>query len=268
MQQLPRCETLDLELTRGWLTIWFNDPARRNPLTAARVTEISTLCAALNRRSDIRGVVFRGSGGIFCAGGDLKAFQTAFQGSADRTAVYDASLEAGEMFAALASLPQFTVMVVEGAAMAGGLGLACTGDLVIAEAGARFALSETRIGLTPAQIAPYLVARLGMVTARRLMMTGAVFDTARARALGLVDEVVEGPDGVLEALKLLHEELRPAAPGAVAAIKAQLIVLPGQSPEARARTAADSFADRMLSDEGREGIASFFEKRKPSWAME
>ncbi|MGD9865686.1 MAG: enoyl-CoA hydratase-related protein, partial [Pseudodonghicola sp.] len=150
----------------------------------------------------------------------------------------------------------------------GGLGLACTGDLVIAEAGARFALSETRIGLTPAQIAPYLVARLGMVTARRLMMTGATLDTDRARALGLVDEVAHGADGVLEALQLVHAELRPAAPGAVAAIKAQLAVLPQQSPEERRQTAAESFAGRMLSDEARDGIASFFENRKPVWARE
>jgi len=265
--ELPAFDTLDLELADRWLTVWFNDPARRNPLTAARTAELLALAGHLADRRDIRGVVFRGRGGVFSAGGDLKAFQAAFQGQADREAVRCASLEGGAMFNALARLPQFTVMVIEGAAMAGGLGLAATGDLVIAEAGARFSLSETRIGLTPAQIAPHLVARLGMVVARRLMLTGTMMDAPRAQALGLVDELVEGEAGIAAALVRARADLAAAAPGAVAAIKAQLALLPGQTPEERATFAADSFADRMLSAEGREGIAAFFEKRKPGWAQ-
>ena len=264
--ELPRTETLDLELAQGWLTIWFNDPERRNPLTAARVAEITALCAHLQGRRDIRGVVFRGRGGIFCAGGDLKAFQDVFQSGADRDAVQIASREAGVMFDAVARLPQFTVMAVEGAAMAGGLGLACAGDQVVAADGARFALSEVRIGLTPAQIAPHLVARLGMTCARRLMLTGAMMDASRAWALGLVDDLVEGPEGIADALDRARIDLAGAAPGAVAAIKAQLAGLPTQTAEQRIAAAAESFADRMLSDEARDGIASFFEKRKPAWA--
>ncbi|MDK3020166.1 enoyl-CoA hydratase/isomerase family protein [Pseudodonghicola flavimaris] len=269
MTALPPTKHLDLELDdgAGWLTVWFNDPARRNPLSAARAADLIRLAAHLQDRGDIRGVVFRGRGGVFSAGGDLKAFQQVFQGGADREAVLAASLEGGRMFRAIAGLPQFTVMLIEGAAMAGGLGLAACGDLVIAEAGARFSLSETRIGLTPAQIAPYLVARLGMVAARRLMLTGTVMTADRARELGLVDEIATGQAGIGAALARAREDLRPAAPGAVAAIKAQLARMPLQDDAARMQTAAESFAGRMLSDEGREGIAAFFEKRAASWAV-
>lgn len=235
---------------------------KRNPLTNARVDALIKLCAAL-QTAPIRGVTFRGRGGIFCAGGDLKSFKTVFQGGASKDDVVALSLRAADLFDAVAALPQFTVMAVEGAVMAGGFGLACIGDMVIASQGTKFSLSETRIGLTPAQIAPFVVSRLGMPAARRLMLTGAMLDTDTARQVGLVDYVVADMD---RALAEQQAKVMAAAPVALATIKKQLAALPLQTRAEQRQMAADTFADRMLSDEAREGISAFFDKRKPNWA--
>ncbi|SPJ28037.1 enoyl-CoA hydratase/isomerase family protein [Falsiruegeria mediterranea] len=259
---LPTSQHLELEQDGPWLTVWFNEPEKRNPLTNDRVEALIELCSAL-QTAPFRGVTFRGSGGIFCAGGDLKSFKTVFQGGATKDDVVALSLRAADLFDAVAALPQFTVMAVEGAVMAGGFGLACIGDMVIAAQGTKFSLSETRIGLTPAQIAPFVVARLGMPAARRMMLTGAMLDTDAAQAVGLVDQVTDDMDAALTAQ---HKKVLAAAPQALATIKRQLAALPFQTRDEQRQMAADTFADRMLSDEAREGISAFFDKRKPNWA--
>lgn len=261
---LPVSDHYELEQAGPWLTVWFNAPQARNPLTTERVRDLLSLCATL-RDSDLRAVVFRGRGGVFCAGGDLKAFQGVLQGSASHADVVALSLQAADLFDAVAGLPQLTVMAVEGAAMAGGLGLACCGDMVLAEETARFALSEVRLGLTPAQIAPFVAARLGMRAARRLMLSGESVSGERARDIGLTDRLV--PSGGMDAaLDELRRRMAPAAPQALAAIKRQLADLPRQSRSEQRQAAAESFASALLSDEAREGIAAFLEKRKPRWA--
>jgi isohexenylglutaconyl-CoA hydratase len=261
---LPNSPHLELEQDGAWLTVWFNEPEKRNPLTGERVAALLALCTAL-QTSDIRGVTFRGKGEIFCAGGDLKAFKSVFQGGASERDIIDMSLQAADLFDAVAALPQFTVMAVEGAAMAGGFGLACVGDMVIATERAKFSLSETRIGLTPAQIAPFVVTRLGLPTARRLMLTGAAFDSAQAHDMGMVDQIVQA-DGLDTALARVRSNVLAAAPAALAAIKQQLAQMPFQTRDQQRQMAAESFAGRMLSDEAREGISAFFDKRKPKWA--
>lgn len=259
---LPVSDHLELEQDGAWLTVWFNEPEKRNPLTGERVEALIDLCAAL-QSAPIRGVTFRGRGGVFCAGGDLKSFKTVFQGGASKDDIVALSLRAADLFDAVAALPQFTVMAVEGAVMAGGFGLACIGDAVIATPGTKFSLSETRIGLTPAQIAPFVVARLGMPAARRLMLAGAMLDTDAALQVGLVDQVTDDMDA---ALADQQAKVLAAAPKALATIKHQLAALPFQTRAEQRQMAADTFADAMLSDEAREGISAFFDKRKPNWA--
>ncbi len=266
MVSLPATDTLDLELDGEWLTVWFNEPEKRNPLTEERAGEIRVLCAALEGRRDIRGVTFRGRGGIFCAGGDLKAFKSVFQGKGSREDVIAMSLGAGEMLDAVNNLEQVTVMAIEGAAMAGGFGLACAGDVVIARSDARFALTETTIGLSPAQIAPFVIARLGARAARRLMLTAASFDGTSAVAFGLADETVDDEAALNAALAAVIRQVLRCAPGAVADTKRLLLDLPGLGRKEQRHMAAENFANRMMSEEGREGVASFVEKRKPRWA--
>ncbi|MEM9726223.1 MAG: enoyl-CoA hydratase-related protein [Pseudomonadota bacterium] len=266
MTEFPDFDALDLEFAEEWLTVWFNQPEARNPLTTERSADLQRLCAHLQDRRDVRGVVFRGRGGVFCAGGDLKAFKTVFQGGADLQDVKAMSRDAGGLFDAVDRLPQFTVMAIEGAAMAGGLGLACCGDMVIAEAEAKFALTEVAIGVTPAQIASFVMRRLGMPTARMLMLSAQRFPAAGALTIGLADRVVTGSAEMEEALSSVRAQLRSCAPGAVAETKALILNAPWLDRAAQVDAAAASFARCMLSDEGREGVASFVEKRKPSWA--
>ena len=265
MTDLPQTQALDLELDRGWLTVWFNQPEIRNPLTVDRVRELCELCDLLADRRDIRGVTFRGRDGIFCAGGDMKSFRSVFQ-SGRHEDVVTMSLEGAALFDAVNALPQVTVMAVEGAAMAGGFGLACVGDVVIAEAEARFALTETTIGLTPAQISPFVLQRLGAREGRRLMLLASVLGAEEAATIGLADMVTAGAEAMDTAIDGIRKQVERCAPGAVAATKQLLLALPGLSRQEQKHAAAENFAERMLSDEGREGVASFLEKRKPKWA--
>lgn len=265
MTGLPETKALDLELDGSWLTVWFNEPDNRNPLTEARVTDLLALCAALEDRRDIRAVVFRGRGGVFCAGGDLKSFKAALQGGGEHRDVLSLSLTAARVFDAVNGLPQITVMAVEGAAMAGGFGLVCVGDIVVADAAARFGLPETTIGLTPAQISPFVVQRLGHREGRRLMLLASTVSGQETVDIGLVDTLVSGAIEMDAALSDLRRQVGRCAPGAVAETKRLIVSLPVLSPEERVQMAAEIFAERVLSDEGREGVASFLEKRPPNW---
>lgn len=265
MTGLPETKALDLELDGYWLTVWFNEPDNRNPLTEDRVRDLLALCAALEDRRDIRGVVFRGRGGVFCAGGDLKSFKAALQRNGDHLDIMTLSLTAARMFDAVNALPQITVMAVEGAAMAGGFGLACAGDIVVADSAALFGLPETTIGLTPAQITPFVVQRLGRREGRRLMLLASTLSGQETVELGLVDTLVSGEDEMDAAIAALRRQVGRCAPGAVAETKRLIVSLPELSQEERAQMAAEIFAARVLSNEGREGVASFLEKRPPNW---
>lgn len=265
MAELPQTSAIDLDLQDEWLTIWFNEPEKRNPLSEVRSRDLMAVCEALADRRDIRGVTLRGRGGVFCAGGDLKAFSSVFQGTGDREATMAMSRAGGQLFDAINELPQVTVMAVEGAAVAGGLGLVCAGDVVVVEKTTKFSLTETMIGLSPAQIAPFIIARLGLRLARRLMLTGASFDGVGAVEMGLADEVADGVDGVDEAIAAARKQVIRCAPGAVADTKKLIHSVIGQTRAEQIELAAGVFADRIHSDEGREGVSSFIEKRKPRW---
>ncbi|MGM0585549.1 MAG: enoyl-CoA hydratase/isomerase family protein [Pseudomonadota bacterium] len=264
---LPQTETLKLELEDGWLTIRLNRPEVRNALSQEMTAELRAVVDAVAPDRSVRGVTLRGEGGIFCAGGDIKGFRANFHGegaSAEETAA--ANARGGELFDALNELPQVLVVLIEGAAIAGGLGMACTGDVVAVTRDARFAVTETSIGIPPAQIAPFVVARIGQPAARRLMLTGARFDGAEAGRIGLADHVAEDAAGLEAYEAAIRKQVRRCAPGANAATKEILMAAPRLSrPEMRA-FAAGRFAACMMSEEGREGVASFLEKRKPAWA--
>jgi isohexenylglutaconyl-CoA hydratase len=163
-------------------------------------------------------------------------------------------------------MPQVVVILVEGAAIAGGLGLACAGDLVVVTRESRFALTETTLGIAPAQIAPFVVQRMGLSVARRLMLTAARFDGEQAQRIGLADQVVDDVDALDEAEQKIRTRVMRCAPGANAMTKELLLATTRLEPQAMLDLAAERFAEGMLSDEGREGILAFIEKRKPSWS--
>ena len=268
INNLPETRTIDQQLDRGWLTLWFNTPENRNALSSELSAELMAVIEAVRPRRDIRGVTLRGRNGIFCSGGDLKGFKTDMQGKGDRGAVIEASCQAGALFDAVNSLPQIVVVIVEGAAMAGGFGLVCCADVVVVTTDARFALTETTLGIPPAQIARFVVQRLGLSTARRLMLTAARFKGAEAQALGLADFVAASVADLEPIEAAIREQVLRCAPQANAATKALVLATQNTAPEAMTQLAAESFADCMLGDEAREGIAAFIEKRKPVWAGE
>ena len=266
MTTLPATDSVQCELAQGWLTVWFNQPERRNPLTDEVVADLQRICDALQDSRDIRGLTLRGRGGFFCAGGDLKGFQTMATASSDDVIAMSETI--GRLLYTLDRLPLVTVAVIEGAAMAGGLGVACCCDVTIGTADARFAFSETRIGISPAQIARYVVQKCGHATGRRLMLSAARFQGEEAAALGLLNIVVPDTDSLEAAEARIRADVLACAPGAVAATKTLIRTLPDLPDEQKMRFAAENFTACLKGEEGVEGVASFLEKRKPSWHQE
>ena len=263
MTVLPKTRSVQLELEEGWLTVWFNQPERRNPLTDDVVDDLETICAAVENDRAIRGVTFRGRGGFFCAGGDLKSFNAIASGA--REQAMRTSTRVGDVLADLNALPQVTVALIEGAAMAGGLGLACCCDVSIGMNDAKFAFSETRIGITPAQIARYVLQKCGYATGRRLMLTAARFSGEEALAIGVLDTVVGSAQELEAEERAVRADVLGCAPGAVAACKALIIGMPQTPDDEKVSYAAENFSRCLQGDEGKEGVAAFVEKRKPLW---
>ena len=265
---LPEVTALDLDQADEWLTIWFNEPDSRNALTQQLTDDLLAVLDAVRDSHEVRGITLRGRHGIFCSGGDLKSFRSNLQNQSDPDAVMAASKRGARIFDTVNTMPQVVIAVVEGAAMAGGFGLACCADVAIVHADAKFAFTETAIGLTPAQIAPFVIQKLGLATARRLMLTAARFDGRTATELGFADILAETPEDIETAELTIRRQVLRSAPGAVADIKSLIRDLPDLERAAQIEAAAKNFTGRMLSDEGREGVASFLEKRKPNWVRE
>lgn len=270
MPQLPATTAIELELKSGWLTIWFNQPENRNALSVELTADLIATLTAIRDDRSVRGVTLRGRGGIFCSGADLKAFNSGHKsaGGPSREAIIQQSRRGAGMFDLVNTMPQVVIAIVEGAAMAGGFGLACCADVVICDAAAKFAMTETAIGLSPAQISPFVIQKLGYATARRLMLTAARFDAREAHDLGFADFVADGSEA-LEAIEMqIRKQVLKCAPGAVAGAKELIRAMPNLHRDGQVQAAAENFADRMLSDEAKEGVASFVEKRKPKWAVD
>jgi isohexenylglutaconyl-CoA hydratase len=267
MNVFPKTTHIQLERESDWLTVWLNRPQARNALSAGMIDELMTTLELVRADRALRGLTVRGRGGVFCAGGDLKEFEATFQGDAQKPEdVAAANRVAGDLFDRIDRLPQVVLMLVEGAAIAGGLGMLCAADYVVVTQAAQFALTETTLGIPPAQIAPFVAQRIGLPAARRIMLTAARFAGAAAGELGLADEVVEDAEALSAAEQRVRQRVRQCAPGANAATKDILLATTRLDRESIREFAADRFAACMLGDEGREGIAAFIEKRRPKWA--
>lgn len=194
-------------------------------------------------------------------------FRTVFQDGASREDIVDSNASFGRLLRGVRALPQLFVVAIEGAAMAGGLGLSCIADVVITTASARFALSEVTLGIPPAQITPLVIQRVGASEARRLLLTAQRFDGSEARRLGFAHQVVADSAGLEAALVALLEDARRGAPGAIALTKEIIAASAALEPDALVQFSAERFADAMLGEEAREGMAAFAAKRQPQWAQ-
>ena len=176
MADLPETKDLILEPKGSVLTIWFNRAEAKNSLSGEMINEIHAVLDAAAQDTSLRTIIIRGKGGIFCAGADIKGFKSGLQDVEPNAAeVAHGNRLFGDLMIKLNEQPQTVIMLVEGAAIGGGLGLCCVGDVTIVTRDAKFRLSETSLGIPPAQIGPFVTERVGLTQARRLMLTGARF---------------------------------------------------------------------------------------------
>ncbi len=266
MQNLSSTSKIHTELNDGWLTIWLNSPENRNAIGNEMMTDLLAVMDAVRDDRRIRGITLRGKNGIFCSGGDLKSFNDMQAPGVTHAEVAAMNRRIGDVMLAMNEMPQVVICLVEGAAIAGGLGLMCCGDVILGTEDAKFSLTETMLGIPPAQIAPFVVARVGLSTARRIMLTGARFTGVEAKTYGLLDETAKDVAGLEDIETSIKRGVLKCGPGAIAATKHLILSSRDKSGPEMMDHAADVFAACMLSDEGKEGISSFVEKRKPNWS--
>jgi len=260
--------TLDVRADGGVLHITLNRPAARNAMSLRMVDELHDVLTAAEAAGHVRAIVLRGAGGHFCAGADLQDMAQARQRelAGDAHAIAAVNARFGALCGAFARTGLATIAVLEGAVMGGGLGLACVVDVALAGQGAQLRLPETSLGVVPAQIAAFLVERVGASQARRLAVTGGRLDAAQALAIGLVHEVHEDGAALDAALALTLAQTLRCAPGAIAATKALMARALHTPAVDLVDDAAQLFADAARGPEGVEGMAAFLQKRSPSWA--
>ncbi|MDE3735524.1 enoyl-CoA hydratase/isomerase family protein [Metapseudomonas resinovorans] len=264
MSGLPNCETLLLEQAGGVLHVTLNRPDSRNAMSLAMVEELREVLAATRNDANVRALVLRGAGGHFCAGGDIKDMASA---RATGSTAYQALNRAfGRLLEEAQAQPQVVIAVLEGAVLGGGFGLACVSDIAITLQGAQFGLPETSLGVLPAQIAPFVVKRIGLTQTRRLALTAARFDGSEALRLGLVHFAEADSAALEQRLTESLEQVRRCAPGANARTKALLLATESEPIGPLLDSAAEQFALAVTGAEGTEGTLAFVQKRKPSWA--
>jgi methylglutaconyl-CoA hydratase len=211
----------------------------------------------------LRAVVLMGDGPSFCAGADVNWMRAGIGLSVEQNE--QDAMALAEMLEAIDRCPAPVVARVHGAALGGGMGLCAVSDLVIAEAGAKFGFTETRIGLLPAVISPFVIAKIGETNARALFPGGRRFDATRALRIGLVHEVVEGIDGLDRAIDVAVRDLLAAGPLAARAAKAIVREVRGLPHQSTRWHTARLIATQRTSAEGQEGLRAFLEKRTPAW---
>ncbi|MGA0600381.1 enoyl-CoA hydratase-related protein [Caulobacter sp. KR2-114] len=249
----------------GVATVTINRAARKNAFNEEVIAALSQVFETLEGADGVRVVFLRGAGGSFSAGADLEWMRDA----AERTEHdnRDDAMKMAEMLKRLYDLPALTVALVEGSAFGGGAGLVAACDLAIAMNDARFAFSEVKLGLIAATISPYVVAAIGPRKSRSLFATGRVFDAPFAREIGLVDEVVDGHEGLQAAMERIADEMTACAPQAVAESKRLVEHIVGRHIDhALLEETARRIAVKRVGAEGQEGVRAFLERRKPTWA--
>ncbi len=269
MASLPECTTLLTRREKSRLYITINRPEVKNAINREVTQEFMALAEAIETDSSIRTVIVRGSEGTFCAGGDIKGFKKSFEAPPPEDETDDPIAKGnryfGDFLIKFNNLPATTIGVIEGAAFGGGLGLTCVFDVTICMADTRFALSETGLGVVPAQIAPFVVQRLGLTTARRIALTGARFDGKHAFDIGLVHFLANDTEELEETLRKVLNGVGRCAPRANAATKKILMDTAIRPIEQVLDDGSKAFASQLRGEEGREGVQAFLDKRKAAW---
>ncbi|QPH55530.1 crotonase/enoyl-CoA hydratase family protein [Pontivivens ytuae] len=247
---------------RSVATLTLARAEKHNAMSAEMISELTEAAAHIAKNEAIRAVILTGEGKSFCAGGDLAWMQAQFDATREQRMAEARRL--ADMLGALNTLPKPLIGRINGQAFGGGVGMMSVCDVAVAADTARFGLTETRLGLIPATISPYVLARMGEGRARRVFMSARLFDAAEAVELGLAARAV-APDALDAAVEAEVAPYLAAAPGAVAASKALARALGPRIDDAVIEDTVRRLADTWESPEAREGVSAFFERRPPAW---
>lgn len=258
-------ETISIESDdRGVVRLTLNRPEKHNAMSGAMIAELTQAAARLGKDPAVRVIVLQGAGQSFCAGADLGWMRA--QINADASTRGREATALAMMLNALNTIPKPVVGRIHGNAFGGGIGLLSVCDVAVGAEGARFALTETRLGLIPATIGPYVIARMGEAMSRRVFMSARLFAAEEAVRLGLLARAVSPEE--LDAA--VEDEVAPylsCAPGAVAEAKALARKLGPRIDEAVIAETIAALVRRWDSPEAAEGVEAFFDKRKPDWVV-
>ena len=260
-------QMLDVEVINHIGLVWFNRPEIRNALNDVVLKEIRSALNAMEKDKGVRAVVLAGRGPAFCAGADLNWMKKAAKLTKAQN-LADAKAGLADTLWQLHNLKKPTVARIHGPAYAGGMGFVAACDIAVASMDASFCLSETKLGLIPATISPYVIRAMGERMASRYFLTAERFDAAEAYRIGFIHDITP-PDELDAKVNEILGYLIQAGPRALEESK-KLIGLSGGTkltPAVRAET-AKRIAETRSSAEGKEGIASFLEKRKPKWVTD
>lgn len=247
---------------RGVATLLLNRPERHNAMNDELIREVTEAARELDANKNVRAVILTGAGESFCAGGDLKWMQGIFDASRAERVADSANL--ANMLRTLNELSKPLIGRINGQAYGGGTGMISVCDIAIAVESANFALTEVRLGLTPANISTFVVAKMGRSNARRTFLNARPLNAKKAKDVGLVDEVVADSDLDAAVEKEIGYVLQ-CGPGAIAATKKLIFYVDSHDTDTNLIYTANLLADTWESQEGQEGIHCFFNKETPSW---
>lgn len=261
----PNYTTFRIEKNQKVARLVMDRPQVKNAFDDVLIREMTTALEVIAHDDSVRVMVLTGAGDVFSAGADLNWMKKVAAYGFEEN-VEDA-LTFARMLESLYKLPKPTIAVVNGPCLGGGVGLVSACDVAVAVPEAKFALREILLGIAPAAISPYVLRKIGENYARDYFLTGRTFDAVRAREIGLVNEVVE--HGLLDAeIDVWVKRFLHAGPKGIAATKKLINRVAWSSIEDVQEYTAQTIASLRGSDEGREGFAAFFEKRKPDWDVE
>jgi methylglutaconyl-CoA hydratase len=241
-----------------------NRPDVRNAFNAELIAALTQAFTELGSDESVRAIVLSGEGKVFCGGADINWMRASLDLTYDEN-VGDAQAMS-DMFRAIDRCPKPVIGRVHGAALGGGAGLAAVCDIVVASADAVFGFTEVKLGIIPAVISPFVLAKIGVSNARALFLTGERFDAKRALHVGLVHEVVVG-DTLDVCIERITNEIATAGPSAVAAVKALVPRVVAASYNESRDITANAIAGQRTSPEGQEGLRAFLERRKAGWIV-
>jgi len=257
-------ETLSCTRQGDVLTVALNRPDVRNAFNDKLIAEGIELFESLARDTEgVRAIILRGEGKVFCAGADLNWMSKMVSYTREENVADSSKL--ARLFAVMNEVPVPLIGRIHGAAIGGGVGLVAVCDIAVATADTKFGLSEVKLGILPAVISPYVIAKIGHSHARALFFTGERFEAERAARIGLIHSVVPDEAGVDAEVNRVVGELMTSGPEAVKACKGLVFAVTGKDPEAAVPYTIDAIAERRVSPEGQDGMQAFLRKEKASW---